>query len=60
MLGLNQYDIKVIRQEGEDTRAKIELLREDIRETRDLLRSILTELIKINVNTTKRPHIGPG
>jgi len=60
MHGLKPYDIEVIRQEGEDTRAKIELLRSDVKDIRDLLRSILTELIKINVNTTKRPMIGPG
>ena len=46
---MDEYDIKVIREEGEDTRKELEKLREEVRETNRLLRDILTEIIKTGV-----------
>lgn len=57
---MDEYDIKVVRQEGEDTRHILELLRKDLKETNRFLQNILIELMSIKSNTAdKSPYTGP-
>jgi len=46
---MDEYDIKVIREEGENTRKELERLHNEVREINILLHSILNELIKMGV-----------
>jgi len=48
MLGLSSYDVKVIRQEGDDTRKQIKVLQADIRTSNNILSAILTQLNILN------------
>lgn len=45
---MDEYDLKVIREEGEDTRKEIEKVRTELKETNRYLQNILIELIKLN------------
>ena len=49
MSGLTLYDLTVIRDEGNDTRREIKKIQETLKETNDILMSIIKELVKLNL-----------
>ena len=47
-IAMDEYDIKVIREEGEDTRRELEKIRNELKDTNRHLLNILMELMKMN------------
>ena len=47
-MSLDKYDMKMIREEGEDTRQKLDQVIEGIKESNRILTNIYIELIKLN------------
>ena len=45
---MDDYDLKVIREEGEDTRKKLDEIRNELKNTNHYLQNILIELMKLN------------
>ena len=47
---MDSYDLKVIREEGEDVRKNLDRIREEVRDSNKTLNSILIQLMLINDN----------
>ncbi len=48
-MALDEHDLKIIREEGQDTRKTINDLREEVGRSNVLLREILNELVRLNL-----------
>ena len=56
---LTAFDIKVIREEGEDTRRELEKVRSELRDSNKILSNILVQLMLLVDQGKPRPHLGP-
>ena len=57
--GLTPYDIKVIREEGEDTRRELERVRKELKDSNKILSDILVQLMLLVDQGKPRKRIGP-
>lgn len=48
-MGLDSYDLQTIRDESNNIKHEIETVKENLKETNNILNLILNELIKLNI-----------